>query len=200
MAKNKTQFVCQNCGTVHSRWAGKCDGCGAWNTIIEDDPTSGIGGGPKRSPKKGRAVALTTLDGEIEEAPRIECGISELDRVTGGGFVRGSAVLVGGDPGIGKSTLLMQAAAALAATRPSGHLCLRRRGGGAGPAAGPAAECCRCRRADRGRDQCRGHSRHRSPRASGPIWSSSIRSRRCGATWPRPRPARSPRCASACRR
>jgi DNA repair protein RadA/Sms len=114
MAKSKTQFICQNCGTVHSRWAGKCDGCGAWNTIIEEDPTGGIGGGPARTPKKGRAVTLTTLSGEIEEAPRVESGISELDRVTGGGFVRGSAVLVGGDPGIGKSTLLMQAAAALA--------------------------------------------------------------------------------------
>ena len=114
MAKSKTQFICQNCGTVHSRWAGKCDGCGAWNTIIEEDPNGGIGGGPAKAPKKGRAVTLTTLSGETEEAPRIESGISELDRATGGGFVRGSALLVGGDPGIGKSTLLMQAAAALA--------------------------------------------------------------------------------------
>ncbi|MBL0371197.1 DNA repair protein RadA [Rhizobium sp. KVB221] len=114
MAKSKTQFICQNCGTVHSRWVGKCDGCGAWNTIIEEDPTGGIGGGPAKAPKKGRAVALTTLSGEIEDAPRIESGIAELDRVTGGGFVRGSALLIGGDPGIGKSTLLMQAAAALA--------------------------------------------------------------------------------------
>ena len=113
MAKARTQFVCQNCGTVHSRWAGKCDGCGGWNTIVEEDPSAGIGGGPGKVPKKGRAVALTSLSGEIEEAPRIETGISELDRVTGGGFVRGSAVLVGGDPGIGKSTMLMQAAAAL---------------------------------------------------------------------------------------
>jgi DNA repair protein RadA/Sms len=113
MAKSKTQFICQNCGTVHSRWVGKCDGCGAWNTIIEEDPTGGIGGGPAKAPKKGRAVTLMTLSGEIEEAPRIESGISELDRVTGGGFVRGSAILIGGDPGIGKSTLLMQAAAAL---------------------------------------------------------------------------------------
>ncbi|QFI65637.1 DNA repair protein RadA [Sinorhizobium alkalisoli] len=113
MAKARTQFICQNCGTVHSRWAGKCDGCGEWNTIIEEDPTGGIGGGPARAPKKGRPVALTTLSGEIEDAPRIESGISELDRVTGGGFVRGSALLVGGDPGIGKSTVLMQAAAAL---------------------------------------------------------------------------------------
>ncbi len=113
MAKAKTQFTCQNCGTVHTRWAGKCDGCGAWNTIVEEDPMGGIGGGPTRAPKKGRPVTLTTLSGEIEEAPRVPSGISELDRATGGGFVRGSAVLVGGDPGIGKSTLLMQAAAAL---------------------------------------------------------------------------------------
>ncbi|SIP92433.1 DNA replication and repair protein RadA [Rhizobium sp. RU35A] len=113
MAKPKTQFVCQNCGTVHTRWAGKCDGCGEWNTIIEEDPMGGIGGGPGKAPKKGRPVALTTLSGETEEAPRVQTGIDELDRVTGGGFVRGSAVLVGGDPGIGKSTLLMQAAAAL---------------------------------------------------------------------------------------
>ena len=113
MAKARTQFICQNCGTVHSRWAGKCDGCGQWNTIIEEDPTGGIGGGPQRTPKKGRAVALTSLSGEIEDAPRVATGIGELDRATGGGFVRGSAVLIGGDPGIGKSTVLMQAAAAL---------------------------------------------------------------------------------------
>jgi DNA repair protein RadA/Sms len=113
MPKARTQFVCQNCGTVHNRWAGKCDACGAWNTIVEEDPLGGIGGGPGRTPKKGRPVALTSLSGEIEDAPRIQSGIGELDRVTGGGFVRGSAILVGGDPGIGKSTVLMQAAAAL---------------------------------------------------------------------------------------
>lgn len=113
MAKTKIQFICQNCGTVHPRWAGKCDSCGAWNTIVEENPAAGIGGGPARAPKKGRPVALVALDGESEEAPRIGSHIAELDRVTGGGFVRGSAVLVGGDPGIGKSTLLMQAAAAL---------------------------------------------------------------------------------------
>ncbi len=113
MAKAKTQFICQNCGTIHNRWAGKCEGCGEWNTIIEDDPMGGIGGGPGKTPKKGRPVALVPLSGETEEAPRVHTRISELDRALGGGFVRGSAVLIGGDPGIGKSTLLMQAAAAL---------------------------------------------------------------------------------------
>ena len=116
MAKPRIQFVCQNCGTVHQRWAGKCDSCGEWNTLIEEGTSGGIGAGPasSRSARKGRVVALTTLSGEIEDAPRIVSGIGELDRATGGGFVRGSALLVGGDPGIGKSTLLTQAAAALA--------------------------------------------------------------------------------------
>ncbi|MGB3416185.1 MAG: DNA repair protein RadA [Mesorhizobium sp.] len=116
MAKPRTQFICQNCGTAHQRWAGKCDSCGEWNTLVEEGTNSGIGSGPAsmRSARKGRVVALTTLSGEIEDAPRIASGIGELDRATGGGFVRGSALLVGGDPGIGKSTLLTQAAAALA--------------------------------------------------------------------------------------
>jgi len=116
MAKSRVQFICQACGHVSSRWSGKCDACGEWNTLVEEGTVSGIGAGPAslRSPRKGRAVALTTLSGEIEDAPRIVSGIGELDRATGGGFVRGSALLVGGDPGIGKSTLLMQAAAALA--------------------------------------------------------------------------------------
>lgn len=115
MAKARVQFVCQNCGTVHSRWAGKCDSCGEWNTLVEEGTSSGIGAGPAlmRNARKGRAVALTSLAGDIEDAPRIISGIGELDRATGGGFVRGSALLIGGDPGIGKSTLLTQAAAAL---------------------------------------------------------------------------------------
>jgi DNA repair protein RadA/Sms len=116
LAKSRISFVCTQCATVTTRWQGKCDACGEWNTIIEEAASGGIGGGPGTfaPAKKGRAVALVSLDGESEDAPRIQSGISELDRVTGGGFVRGSALLVGGDPGIGKSTLLMQAAAALA--------------------------------------------------------------------------------------
>lgn len=115
MAKPKTQFVCQNCGAVFPRWQGRCESCGEWNTLAEESETSGIGASPKAAnAATGRAVALTHLSGETEDAPRILSGIAELDRVTGGGFVRGSALLVGGDPGIGKSTLLTQAAAALA--------------------------------------------------------------------------------------
>ncbi|MCM2502997.1 DNA repair protein RadA [Aureimonas altamirensis] len=115
MAKAKISFICQNCGAVYNRWQGKCDACGEWNTIVEENQAGGIGGGPaKAGRRKGRVSALFPLSGETEEAPRIVSGIAELDRVTGGGIVRGSALLVGGDPGIGKSTLLMQAAAALA--------------------------------------------------------------------------------------
>ncbi|WP_409361752.1 DNA repair protein RadA [Bartonella heixiaziensis] len=113
MARIRVQFICQNCGTVHSRWAGKCSSCGEWNSLIEENVNGGIGTGPVQNIRKGRVVALTSLSGNIEDAPRIHSGIAELDRVTGGGFVRGSVLLVGGDPGIGKSTLLTQTAAAL---------------------------------------------------------------------------------------
>ncbi|MEO0545389.1 MAG: DNA repair protein RadA [Pseudomonadota bacterium] len=114
MAKTRIEFVCQNCGTSHPRWSGKCDGCGEWNTLVESGPDTGIASGPGRAPRKGRIVEKESLDGESKDEPRISTTVSELDRVTGGGFVRGSAILLGGDPGIGKSTLLMQASAVLA--------------------------------------------------------------------------------------
>ncbi|MFK7792009.1 MAG: DNA repair protein RadA [Devosiaceae bacterium] len=117
MAKRSTSFICQNCGTEHPRWIGKCDGCGAWNSLVEESASGGGGalGGPAKSKSlKGRAVNLSSLDHIEEPLPRLASGLNELDRVTGGGFVRGSALLVGGDPGIGKSTLLMQVCAALA--------------------------------------------------------------------------------------
>jgi DNA repair protein RadA/Sms len=115
MARSRTQFVCQNCGAVSSRWQGKCEACGEWNSMVEETESSGIGGGPQAASRKGgRAVPLQTLEGASDDAPRIVTGIAELDRVTGGGFVPGSALLIGGDPGIGKSTLLLQSAAVLA--------------------------------------------------------------------------------------
>jgi DNA repair protein RadA/Sms len=110
----KATFICQNCGASSNRWQGKCDSCGEWNSYAEETPGGGIGSGPLRSVRKGRVVALSSLAGESEEAPRIRSGIAEFDRVTGGGFVRGSTLLVGGDPGIGKSTVLLQVAGALA--------------------------------------------------------------------------------------
>ncbi len=117
MAKRRASFICQNCGTEHPRWIGKCDGCGAWNSLVEESASGGggaLGGPAKGKLVQGRAVNLSSLDHVEEPLPRLASGIKEMDRVTGGGFVRGSALLVGGDPGIGKSTLLMQVCAALA--------------------------------------------------------------------------------------
>ncbi len=115
MAKARIQYICQNCGAVTTRWQGRCDACGEWNSIVEESLGGGVGGRPAApTASRGRIIDLQPLAGSTEEAPRIACGIGELDRVTGGGFVTGSAVLVGGDPGIGKSTLLLQACAALA--------------------------------------------------------------------------------------
>ncbi|GHA35237.1 DNA repair protein RadA [Devosia pacifica] len=114
MARSRSSFVCQACGAVSARWAGRCDACGEWNSIVEELTDSGVGAGPKAARSSGKPTELVPLSGETESAARVTCNITELDRVTGGGFVRGSALLVGGDPGIGKSTLLLQAAAALA--------------------------------------------------------------------------------------
>jgi len=114
MAKPVTQFACSDCGTIHKKWTGRCDGCGAWNSIQEEVPLSS---GPSRQAlgtAKGRRVALTDLATQEAPPPRALSGIAELDRVLGGGLVPASATLVGGDPGIGKSTLLLQAAASFA--------------------------------------------------------------------------------------
>src|SRR5438132_7540436 len=111
MAKNSASFTCQNCGAVYNRWQGKCESCGEWNSIAEEGAARA---GPGRAGRKGRVFALEPLTGETHDAPRLASGVPELDRVTGGGFVRGSVLLMAGDPGIGKSTLLIQAAAALA--------------------------------------------------------------------------------------
>lgn len=115
MAKAKLSFVCQSCGAVYGRWNGRCEACGEWNTLVEERASAGVGAAPKAASKSaGRAVELVALDGDVLQAPRIETGLQELDRVVGGGFVNGSALLIGGDPGIGKSTILLQAAAGLA--------------------------------------------------------------------------------------
>lgn len=113
MAKGVPSFVCQNCGAAYNRWQGKCDACGEWNTLVEED-ASGAGPTSIRPKRKGRKFNLESLSGENIDAPRLASKVAELDRVTGGGFVRGSVLLLGGDPGIGKSTLLTQVAAALA--------------------------------------------------------------------------------------
>lgn len=114
MARARTQYICQNCGAVTHRWQGKCEACGQWNSVIEEAVGGQTGKTIGVSSSRGRIIDLEPLRGTVEQAPRMPCGIGELDRVTGGGFVTGSALLVGGEPGIGKSTLLLQACAALA--------------------------------------------------------------------------------------
>jgi DNA repair protein RadA/Sms len=111
MAKPSIRFVCQACGAVTPKWAGRCETCGEWNTIAEEPQAAG----PEHARKgTGRHVTFVPLTGSAAPPPRTATGIAELDRVLGGGLVPASAVLLAGDPGIGKSTLLLQAAAALA--------------------------------------------------------------------------------------
>lgn len=125
MAKAQTQYVCQQCGATHSKWAGRCDACGGWNSLVEEviqsgPPKSLSKSGPGKS--KNHRLAFSGLIGESREMPRRVSGIAEFDRVCGGGMVPGSALLVGGDPGIGKSTVLLQVLAALASIQGSGRL------------------------------------------------------------------------------
>lgn len=111
MAKSKTQFNCTACGAATTKWSGRCESCGEWNLIVEE---ASFGAGPGKTAlgvAKGRRMALTDLRTEDTPPPRTLSGVKELDRVLGGGLVPASALLVGGDPGIGKSTLLLQAAA-----------------------------------------------------------------------------------------
>ena len=112
MGKQVNIFVCQSCGSVHGKWAGRCDSCGEWNTLVEEVPSQNAQKSGKRH--KSRAIDFVELSGEAEDLPRLNTGITELNRVTGGGFVPGSALLIGGDPGIGKSTLLLQVAGFMA--------------------------------------------------------------------------------------
>jgi len=115
MAKPDHIFTCQACGAIWPKWTGKCDACGEWNTLIEEAARPVVPGSMAApTGSKGKAVAFVPLTGENAPPPRLATGISELDRVCGGGLVPASAILIGGDPGVGKSTLLLQAAASLA--------------------------------------------------------------------------------------
>ena len=113
MARATSEYVCNQCGYVTTKWSGKCESCEHWNTISEIAGSSAppVGRGAKKA--KGKSVELEPLAGDDKEAERRKSGIGEFDRVLGGGLVPGSATLIGGDPGIGKSTLLLQAAAAV---------------------------------------------------------------------------------------
>jgi DNA repair protein RadA/Sms len=115
MAKPQKRYVCQSCGSVSHRWAGQCADCNEWNTLVEEAGAVVTPFAAKHNLQGGgRALALVGLDAEVALPERMATGIAELDRALGGGLVEGSATLIGGDPGIGKSTLLLQAAARLA--------------------------------------------------------------------------------------
>src|SRR5712692_10263233 len=111
--KAKTQYVCQQCGASSPKWIGRCPSCQQWNTFVEERITAAVDSPASWDSSPVRFDEITGA-----EAPRVTTGIDEFDRVLGGGVVAGALVLVGGDPGIGKSTLLLQAAA-LAARRRS---------------------------------------------------------------------------------
>jgi DNA repair protein RadA/Sms len=108
VAKPASRYVCQECGASYARWTGRCEACNGWNSIIDEAVPRSLGEG------RARPVAFARLDASAAEAPRRPSGIAEFDRVCGGGLVPASAVLIGGDPGIGKSTLLLQVTARLA--------------------------------------------------------------------------------------
>src|SRR6185312_14710344 len=104
MAKVKITHSCQTCGAQFPKWSGQCSGCGAWNTLIEE--MTPIAKNPRQSGYAGNVPTMTSMAHvTLETESRISLGMSELDRVLGGGLVTGSVVLMGGDPGIGKSTL-----------------------------------------------------------------------------------------------
>ena len=118
MPKSREIFICQNCGAASPKWQGQCPGCGEWNTLLAE-VASANSRKPARAAQASRADASTPLAAEaVLEQARLATGSTELDRVLGGGLVPGSVTLIGGDPGIGKSTLMLQAAAALQAAGP----------------------------------------------------------------------------------
>ena len=112
MAAPARRYACQECVATSTKWAGRCEACGAWNSILEEIPREPAPRGLGR--RAGRRLELVAMQGTDPEPPRLTTGIAEFDRAVGGGLVRGSAVLISGDPGIGKSTLALQAAAGLA--------------------------------------------------------------------------------------
>ncbi|MEO1563618.1 MAG: DNA repair protein RadA [Pseudomonadota bacterium] len=114
MAKDRASFICNSCGTTHQKWSGRCDACGAWNSIEEKSALSSGPSSKSLGAARGKSLDLSSLDQADAPLPRRESQIDEFDRVLGGGLVAASAVLVGGDPGIGKSTLLLQASAGFA--------------------------------------------------------------------------------------
>lgn len=115
MAKPQVRYVCQSCGSIQPKWMGQCPDCQGWNTLEQEASSAATPFASKHNLRGGgRRIELASLSSEIEPAPRRATGMAEFDRVLGGGLVPGCAVLIGGDPGIGKSTILLQAAARIA--------------------------------------------------------------------------------------
>ena len=112
MSKTKTVYVCQSCGAQSPKWVGKCNTCGEWNTVLEEIVTERKTGSPQQSKEHIRPLLLSEID--LDQQERIITGNTEFDRVTGGGLVPGGMILLGGEPGIGKSTLVLQIALKLA--------------------------------------------------------------------------------------
>ena len=186
-------FVCQSCGAAHPKWSGRCDDCGAWNTLVEEQAAPPAGASVRRM-GKGRPFALEGLSSTGEEPPRRLTRIAEFDRVAGGGLVPGSALLLGGDPGVGKSTLVLQVLAAYAGAKKSaiyisGEEALaqvRLRAARMGLANAPSSSA---------PPPASRISWRRWLRQHRPTFSSSIPSRPSGPPRSKPRPAPSRRCA-----
>lgn len=116
MAKSKTLFICQNCGTSYPKWVGKCDNCGEWNTLVEQEPVSAGKSVVSRSSSSGKILSVQTMRSIStgENSRRLATGFTDLDDVLGGGILLGGVLLMAGQPGIGKSTLLLQITAYVA--------------------------------------------------------------------------------------
>ncbi|HEX5380118.1 MAG TPA: ATPase domain-containing protein, partial [Phenylobacterium sp.] len=108
MARDGAVYVCQSCGAAQTKWAGQCPACGAWNSFVEEVQSRPPGALAPTRGSKTRGLTFQGLEAKTPAPPRIITGVDEFDRVCGGGVVPGSAILVGGDPGVGKSTLLLQ--------------------------------------------------------------------------------------------
>jgi DNA repair protein RadA/Sms len=114
MARDGAVYICQSCGASHTKWAGQCSACGAWNSLVEEITSRPPGALAPTRASKTRGLNFETLESETAAPPRILTGVDEFDRVCGGGVVPGSAILLAGDPGVGKSTLLLQVCASAA--------------------------------------------------------------------------------------
>ncbi len=115
MAKTTTQFTCQTCSAKYLRWMGKCEQCGTWNSLVEE--ISAVSSGAGKAKPKAALTPVRLVDVETKDLPRLSTGIGEVDQVLGGGIVPGSVLLLSGDPGIGKSTIVLQISTLMAATK-----------------------------------------------------------------------------------